>query len=223
MERRNIFANNLEKSNELVEMYNSGKYNTEDLGQYFGTSRSTIRGNLIKLGITIERRNTKKHYILDVNIDRTIEMYNDNISISQIAKQMCVDRSVIESRLIDSGFDLSHIRQEKKYSGVESCYYKLYKKYKASSEYRGYKFDLDEQVFFKLLQGDCMYCGDEPKQIVKHNGYEVLYNGIDRIDNIKGYTEDNCVSCCWVCNRFKQGLSEQEMSEHVLKMYNHLF
>jgi hypothetical protein len=30
-----------------------------------------------------------------------------------------------------------------------------------------------------------------------------IYNGVDRVNNDFGYSIDNCVSCCKVCNRMK--------------------
>jgi hypothetical protein len=40
----------------------------------------------------------------------------------------------------------------------------------------------------------CYYCKSQKENEV---------NGIDRVDNSKGYTKDNCVSCCQFCNRMK--------------------
>jgi len=221
MENRNVFANNPIKEKELVDMYMTGKYNTDDLGRYFGVTRQTIRINLIRFGIDVKRKYTKQRYLVNVNVDRIIEMYNDNISIAQIAKQMKVDRSVIEKRLEDNGYDLSIIRIGKKYTGIESAYYSLYKKYKTNAVNRNIPFEILEYDFFELLKNNCQYCGDEPKQIFKVNNRSVFYNGIDRVDNSIGYTKDNCVSCCWICNRFKQNLTPDEMLKHVDKIHKH--
>lgn len=221
MERRNVFANNPIKEKELVDMYSTGKYNTDDLGRYFGVTRQTIRNNLIRLGVDVKRKYTKQRYLIDVNVDRIVEMYDNNISIAQIAKQMKVDRSVIEKRLEDNGYDLSIIRIGKKYTGIESAYYKLYKKYETNAISRNIPFEISEHDFFELLKNNCQYCGDEPKQIVTANNHKVLYNGVDRVDNSIGYTKDNCVSCCWICNRFKQSLTVDEMLKHVDKIHKH--
>jgi 5-methylcytosine-specific restriction endonuclease McrA len=45
-----------------------------------------------------------------------------------------------------------------------------------------------------------------------------LKNGIDRIDSNKGYTMDNCVSCCWTCNRMKGNMTQQNFLEHISKI-----
>lgn len=45
------------------------------------------------------------------------------------------------------------------------------------------------------------------------------YNGIDRTDNDKGYTTDNCVSCCGKCNSLKGTLSQGEFRQLVTSIY----
>lgn len=55
-------------------------------------------------------------------------------------------------------------------------------------------FELDFDVFSTLVKDHCYYC----KSIV-----EGEINGIDRVNNDRGYMKDNCVSCCWKCNRMK--------------------
>lgn len=78
-----------------------------------------------------------------------------------------------------------------------------------SAKKRGYTFKLTEGVFASLSQENCFYCGSPPSAIAKQpgcNGHGI-YNGIDRIDNTRGYIEDNCVPCCWICNRAKGALT----------------
>ena len=70
--------------------------------------------------------------------------------------------------------------------------------YKRIAKNRSLKFELTEKQFFELAQKDCYYCGAKPSNInkTKSNNGEYVYNGLDRIDNTKGYTIDNVVSCC---------------------------
>jgi len=55
----------------------------------------------------------------------------------------------------------------------------------------------------------CHYCGGEP------NGN---LNGIDRQDNNKGYTIENCVPCCTTCNVAKQQMLPDEFIWHCNKV-----
>lgn len=59
----------------------------------------------------------------------------------------------------------------------------------------------------------CRYCG---KSINWKQGH--AYN-LDRVNNKIGYTVDNCVVCCALCNRAKYTLSQQDFLEHVKCIY----
>ena len=48
------------------------------------------------------------------------------------------------------------------------------------------------------------------------------HNGIDRVDPSKGYTIDNCVSCCSKCNYAKHDMTISEYNEWLTKAYNHM-
>ena len=48
-------------------------------------------------------------------------------------------------------------------------------------------------------------------------------NGIDRIDNNIGYTNENSVPCCKTCNFAKNILSESQFYLWIKKIYEHNF
>lgn len=50
---------------------------------------------------------------------------------------------------------------------------------------------------------------------------EIRVNGIDRIDSSKGYSIDNCVPCCTMCNRMKLDYKLSDFINHVHKIANH--
>jgi hypothetical protein len=45
-----------------------------------------------------------------------------------------------------------------------------------------------------------------------------LYNGIDRIDNARGYERDNIVPCCKFCNRAKSAMPQKEFIDLVRRI-----
>ena len=47
-----------------------------------------------------------------------------------------------------------------------------------------------------------------------------VYNGVDRVDNERGYSLENCVPCCKFCNRMKRDLGKKEFLEHIKNIYN---
>ena len=94
--------------------------------------------------------------------------------------------------------------------------------YKRGAKKRGLEYELAEDQFAELTQKDCYYCGAKPNNIIKHKESfgEYIYNGLDRIDNIKGYTINNVVSCCHLCNSAKGKLTTQEFKELIKRIYN---
>ncbi len=91
-----------------------------------------------------------------------------------------------------------------KNSGV-AAFNKLYRSYGYSARDRGFSFELSKEDFAKLTKQDCAYCGAEPATVIakpRCNGV-YIYNGVDRVDNIVGYTPENCVACCKTCNMAK--------------------
>lgn len=79
--------------------------------------------------------------------------------------------------------------------------------YQYRARRKGYVWELDEAAFTTLTSGSCFWCGEPPcqKRTARTRGptgwiSEYIYNGIDRMDNEKGYTLQNSVSCCKRCN-----------------------
>ena len=105
--------------------------------------------------------------------------------------------------------------------GVAS-FRELLRKYKQTAKKRGHIFKLTEEQFRKITQQNCHYCGVKPNNEQKtRTGYhEVhIYNGLDRVDNSKGYTIDNVVPCCIHCNRAKNDFTLQEFKDWIKKVH----
>ena len=87
--------------------------------------------------------------------------------------------------------------------------------YRKNASVRGLEFSLNKDEAMALFQGNCYYCGKAPSQIAKPANYSrapnvFIYNGIDRVDNSKGYIQGNVVSCCGRCNKAKDTMSANE-------------
>ncbi len=95
-----------------------------------------------------------------------------------------------------------------------NCVFARYRRHAKTSDR---KFTLSKEQFRELVKQNCYYCGQEPNQIYKSQNQtgEYIYNGLDRIDNTKGYIVDNVVPCCGVCNWMKRDLSQIEFLSHV--------
>jgi hypothetical protein len=99
-------------------------------------------------------------------------------------------------------------------------------KYKASAKKRNLEWSLSEEQFDLLTSGNCHYCGTEPKQICRasiscRQTSQIIYNGIDRVNNTLGYISENTVSCCKVCNRAKDVMSQDEFLSWASRVTRH--
>jgi hypothetical protein len=92
---------------------------------------------------------------------------------------------------------------------------------KANAKRRNLEWKLSEDFVTNLITQNCHYCGREPYSTARSVMGDFKYNGIDRMDNTKGYTEDNVVPCCIICNESKRTKSVEEFLDMVRKIYNH--
>ena len=87
-------------------------------------------------------------------------------------------------------------RQKIRYRTIDgklSTYRKVARKYER-------EFKLTKDEFAAIISQPCYYCGE-----LQEN-----FNGIDRMDNSKGYELYNCVPCCSMCNRMKNNYNINE-------------
>lgn len=109
----------------------------------------------------------------------------------------------------------------------------LYMRYQRGAAIRGLSFQVSEVEFEAITGRACYYCGSDPTMRIgrklrsSHNSYngEYVYNGIDRVDNSRGYEVDNIRACCTRCNFLKSTLTEADFLEiikHAARVAAHL-
>lgn len=93
--------------------------------------------------------------------------------------------------------------------------------YKRHAKNRNFEFTLTDIEFRHLVSLNCFYCEMKPSNT--HRGKNCkegfIYNGIDRLNSNMGYTLNNCVPCCYICNRAKMNRSFDEFTEWIKKAY----
>ena len=99
----------------------------------------------------------------------------------------------------------------------------LFLTWRSMAKQRDYVWELDKEQVRSFTKQPCHYCGVEPSQVSrkKDNNGDYIYNGIDRINNAKGYSIDNVVSCCMWCNRAKSTRTEDEFYTWIKRVSNH--
>ncbi len=95
--------------------------------------------------------------------------------------------------------------------------------YRRNAANREIFFDLTDTEMVFLFKQNCYWCGAEPNTVMKSRKSCYVYNGIDRVDNRRGYEISNVVPCCKVCNVAKQAHTEKEFIDWVQRLYNNLF
>jgi len=92
--------------------------------------------------------------------------------------------------------------------------------YKLNAKKRGLSFLLTDDQFRDITQMECHYCGSH-LSMTKVNGRgngSFRHNGVDRVDNESGYTLDNCVPCCDICNRAKAAMKYSDFIQWISKI-----
>lgn len=113
--------------------------------------------------------------------------------------------------------------------GVEYLIYK-------NNALQSNRVPLPKDVWLSIVKQPCFYCGGIDKRnratassYKRNNGitltedviklYEIELNGIDRVDSSRGYEIENCVPCCGICNRMKNGYTQEQFFEKIKKIY----
>ena len=107
----------------------------------------------------------------------------------------------------------------------------IYRYYKANAKKKKLDFNLTEEEFYILItKTNCSYCEAPPSNLAKTRDRpgrkkqkSFKYQGIDRVNPKKGYTVENCVPCCKICNISKNNLSLSDWKEWIYNVYQGTF
>lgn len=143
-------------------------------------------------------------------------------AICSCNKSMKVEGNDISSGKIKS---CGHTRGENnRLPGNESLINNHFCQTRNKAEDRNHLFELTKDEFISLIFKNCSYCGTEPKNIIKNRSKlafkHMLVNGIDRIDNNKGYIIDNVTTACYTCNQAKHRLTKEFFLKWIDKVYS---
>lgn len=110
----------------------------------------------------------------------------------------------------------------------------IFSRYRHGARIRGLVFEVTLEEFQELCSKNCFYCDAAPKRRNKYYRSDgtrnkcnptataraadrawIVSNGVDRLDSSAGYTLNNCVPCCDVCNTMKSDMSVDTFLKHV--------
>lgn len=82
----------------------------------------------------------------------------------------------------------------------------LVSQFRQRAKWRKKYWQLSTPFAFNLIIKECHYCPAKPD-------WPHSYMGLDRLDNSKGYTEDNTVPCCFKCNSAKNDMTIEDFKK----------
>lgn len=114
--------------------------------------------------------------------------------------------------------------------GEDTSFEAYYNHYKSSTDRRKYgniEFNLTLDEFKQIIIQKCHYCqnyGTSGNHILKNRKIKLNHQfcGIDRKDNTKGYTVENSLPCCGICNWMKGDYTYEEFLEQMKLIYKNL-
>lgn len=106
----------------------------------------------------------------------------------------------------------------KKHANMHKPYEAVYGGMKRSAKERNIEFELSYDDYLKFAGRLCYYCGSGIDwQPYNEHGKNNPGWYLDRVDNAKGYSVDNCAACCTSCNRLKHDM-DYELFVNRIKM-----
>lgn len=123
----------------------------------------------------------------------------------------------------------------------DAAWNQFHNQYRQNAKHRGLDFPLTVEQVKEIASRPCFYCGVAPrrndtyyralKSLQGRTGvtaevdvsHRVIYaNGIDRVNSAQGYSPENCVAACDMCNVSKLDYSLDEWKAWIVRVYQNL-
>lgn len=98
---------------------------------------------------------------------------------------------------------------------VDKCIRRLVTLYRSRAKRRTYPYELSNEQMHDLVTAPCTYCGSIGSNTLKYIGVEFRYNGVDRIDNQKGYVPGNVQTSCSFCNSLRGSMPSRTWGSFI--------
>ncbi len=166
-----------------------------------------------------EKRGSKYYWLVKCDCGNTAFKSGESIRRGNTQSCGCL---LIESRKVDKGHDRTDVM-------ISGLYKKIVKRH---NKIDGDSTVITFQEYKELVFDKCHYCNSKGLSIIRdvrkekkgkvfvtENVLEI--NGVDRMDNSKGYTISNSITCCKVCNVAKHIQGIDDFRAWVIKVYEH--
>lgn len=101
--------------------------------------------------------------------------------------------------------------------------HQVFNGYKQGAKKRSLEFEITFEEYISISKQKCYYCGKEPNNYYRQRYIQAdfTYQGMDRVDCKKGYTIENIVPCCRICNRAKSNMTQKDFLGWVNRVHEH--
>jgi hypothetical protein len=219
---------------------NYKRMSTEYIGNHLGRSSRSISSKIFKLGLKLseeEKMNKGKPN----KIGRLTILERDYSRIGRFRYFWClcdcgnkVSRLLADMRRERGVSSCGCYASELKYDAEgQVAFHGAYLRYERRAMKKKIPFKVTEEEFIKIISMRCHYCGTEPRDfnpyIDSHGNQRsdsqatidrswVKMNGVDRKSSDDGYTLENCLSCCFPCNRAKGDMIYENYLNYLKQM-----
>ncbi len=157
----------------------------------------------------VDRVDNNGHYTVDNTVPccTTCNRLKHSMSIGEFLNKCYAIQTFLQG-----GASITHqlLNMYPAYKTLSTRYYSDYKKSNDEDSSRKLEFTLTKDEFNSIRTNPCYICGLENS--------DVHYNGIDRVNNGKGYIPFNCKACCGHCNFMKANIPIGVVKFHVQKI-----
>jgi len=150
---------------------------------------------------------------MDSSSDYKIENCVSCCKICNFIKK-CLDPNTFIKRCMHISYIFNDIGKLYKDSWIDSGSVS-YNAYQSRANKKNLDFLLSKDQFNNIKSQNCYYCHKENTNTHK--------NGIDRKNNLIGYIENNCITCCRECNQMKSNLSDINFINHCKKVSTYIY
>jgi predicted DNA-binding protein YlxM (UPF0122 family) len=216
-----------EQIQKVIDMYVGG-VRTKEIVEQSSVPEATVYYIINSRNIPKRRQPMRKDAWTDEEKTQMVALLNAGKSINEIAIELDRGISGVVSACRKLGLRgqyqaLKDERNEEKRHMIENLDGRL-RYILGVTERRAVKLDMDFELTFDNLKtlyekqkGRCYYSGI-PLSVITHDPYLM---SVDRVDSLKGYTEDNVVFAAWHVNFMKQDLNETQFLDLCRKITEH--
>jgi len=176
-----------------------------------GRSISAIKGKRSSLGLGAKAIGD---YRSDWSAEEIDTLKNNrNLTATQLSRMIDKTQSAIHTKLSKLHLHREYycdicgdrLSQQGSYCNAHTNMGKRIRYYSSRMTTKNFQSNLTRKQITALIQEPCHYCG-----ISTESG-----GGIDRLDNTLGYTVENAVPCCEMCNEMKL---DSKLDDWILQM-----